>query len=483
MHAPSADLTLLGMAFGTAARSGSTTSRSWPGSSASAPDRASRPCSSGCWACGSTRASATPTGAGGPCRPHSSSTPPPTSCTSCELADELDRRAEALGREEWVAEEHERRYGPDARIVPGPRDGLAPGQGPRAGSAPATAPCSRRWRPGARSEARRRDKPGLVGGARPHPGRDRPPPPGRPAAPSSASAACPTASGARRPTGCWRRCAPARRPRRSPPRRPRRPSCSSAWTCSARSAPCSSVPGRRPSTWRRACWRPATRSSRVPRGGDPRRRRRPAARLGLAARDRGRRADRAGRRGGSRWRPPTGGPTSPSCPGRAPTAPVESRPVPTRSPARRERPYDHIACFIDDSDAATRALAHAAALRDAAGGKLSVVHVLAPPAFLVSLAARPRRRAGRTTPEVEREAAEMWLAEEARSAGAEAVLLEGHPASTAVRLGARGRRGRHGRRDPPRPRGARRSLGSFAGYVAHHAPCAVLLVPPEQGAS
>ena len=37
-----------------------------------------------------------------------------------ELADELARRAEELGRTEWVAEEHARRYGPDARLVPDP---------------------------------------------------------------------------------------------------------------------------------------------------------------------------------------------------------------------------------------------------------------------------------------------------------------------------------------------------------------------------
>jgi ribonuclease D len=36
------------------------------------------------------------------------------------LADELARRAEALGRAEWVAEEHVRRYGPDARLIPDP---------------------------------------------------------------------------------------------------------------------------------------------------------------------------------------------------------------------------------------------------------------------------------------------------------------------------------------------------------------------------
>ena len=37
-----------------------------------------------------------------------------------ELADELARRAEELGRTEWVAEEHARRFGPDARLVPDP---------------------------------------------------------------------------------------------------------------------------------------------------------------------------------------------------------------------------------------------------------------------------------------------------------------------------------------------------------------------------
>ncbi len=143
--------------------------------------------------------------------------------------------------------------------------------------------------------------------------------------------------------------------------------------------------------------------------------------------------------------------------------------------------YDHIACFIDDSDAASRALGHATALRDAAGGRLSIVHVLAPPAFLVSLAAGLGGAPVHDT-EVEREAAEMWLAEEARSAGAESVLLEGHPASTAC--------------DWAREAGVdvmvaathrglveRTLVGSFASYLTHHAPCAVLLVPPEQGAS
>ncbi len=37
-----------------------------------------------------------------------------------QLADELTRRAEEMGRLDWVAEEHRRRYGPGARLVPDP---------------------------------------------------------------------------------------------------------------------------------------------------------------------------------------------------------------------------------------------------------------------------------------------------------------------------------------------------------------------------
>jgi len=140
--------------------------------------------------------------------------------------------------------------------------------------------------------------------------------------------------------------------------------------------------------------------------------------------------------------------------------------------------YEHIACCIDDSEAASRALAHAAALRDLSGGRLSVVHVMAPPAFLVSLAAS-LGGAPVHDPEIEREAAEMWLAEEARSVGGEPVLLEGHPASTAVEWARE-----HGVdvMVAANHRGLveRANLGSFAGYLAHHAPCAVLLVPPER---
>lgn len=143
--------------------------------------------------------------------------------------------------------------------------------------------------------------------------------------------------------------------------------------------------------------------------------------------------------------------------------------------------YRHIACFVDDSDAASRALLHAAALRDATGARLTVAHVVAPPAFLVSLAAGLGGAPVHDTA-LEREAAEMWLAEQARAVGAEAVLLDGHPANTACEWA------RQAGVDvmvvaSHRAVVERAMLGSFAGYVAHHAPCAVFLVPPAQGDS
>ena len=144
--------------------------------------------------------------------------------------------------------------------------------------------------------------------------------------------------------------------------------------------------------------------------------------------------------------------------------------------------YEHIACFIDDSAAAHRGLAHAVSLRALSGGRLSVVHVVASPGYLISLAAS---FGGGTLPDaaLEREAAQMWLEEQTRDLeGAHPVLLEGHPAGAAC--------------DWARDAGCdllvvathrglveRSLLGSFAGHMAHHAPCPVLLVPPADGAN
>ncbi len=74
------------------------------------------------------------------------------------LRDELARRAEALGRTEWVAEEHERRYGSDARLVPDPQTAWqrVKGQGRLSPADRAVLASLAAWR---EDEARRRDKP------------------------------------------------------------------------------------------------------------------------------------------------------------------------------------------------------------------------------------------------------------------------------------------------------------------------------------
>ncbi len=142
--------------------------------------------------------------------------------------------------------------------------------------------------------------------------------------------------------------------------------------------------------------------------------------------------------------------------------------------------YQHIACFIDESPAARTGLAHAEVLRALSGGRLSVVHVVPSPGYLVTLAAS---LGGGTLPDagLEREAATMWLDEQVRDLeGAEAVLLEGNPAQEACEWAAGSgcdlmvvatHRGLV----------ERSLLGSFAGHVAHNAPCPVLLVPPSTG--
>jgi len=144
-----------------------------------------------------------------------------------------------------------------------------------------------------------------------------------------------------------------------------------------------------------------------------------------------------------------------------------------------EPSFAHVACCIDDSAAAARALAHADALRALSGGTLTVLHVVPSPAFLTTLAAGLGGAPVHNS-DLEREAAEMWLQEQVHGRdNAEAVLLEGNPSETAV--------------DWARETGcdvlvaARHSgrvervlLGSFAKHLVDNAPCPVLLIPPAE---
>ena len=139
--------------------------------------------------------------------------------------------------------------------------------------------------------------------------------------------------------------------------------------------------------------------------------------------------------------------------------------------------YSHIACCVDGTDAGGLTVAEARRLRDLAE-RISVVHVVAPPSLPVTLAAS---LGGAAPIDLSNElaAAEAWLNGVAAGLpGAEPVLLEGHPASTVCEwaeangcelLIAASHSGLV----------ERALLGSFSGYLAHHAPCPVLLVRPD----
>jgi ribonuclease D len=74
------------------------------------------------------------------------------------LVDELMRRSADLGRTDWVLEEHERRYGPDARVAPDPFEAWrkVKGQGRLQPAERAVLRRATAWR---EMEARRRDRP------------------------------------------------------------------------------------------------------------------------------------------------------------------------------------------------------------------------------------------------------------------------------------------------------------------------------------
>jgi nucleotide-binding universal stress UspA family protein len=132
--------------------------------------------------------------------------------------------------------------------------------------------------------------------------------------------------------------------------------------------------------------------------------------------------------------------------------------------------YRHIACCVDDSDVAPHVVQEAQRLRAVGGGRLTLLHVVAPP----MLYGAPYAPADGTLADVARE----WFDRFTEGVDAsDRVLLEGYPPREAVEWAKRSAvdlmvAGAH--------RGIidRFFLGSFAAYLAYHAPCPVLLVRP-----
>jgi nucleotide-binding universal stress UspA family protein len=141
-----------------------------------------------------------------------------------------------------------------------------------------------------------------------------------------------------------------------------------------------------------------------------------------------------------------------------------------------DTPFPHIACCLDDSPAARGALAECLRLRALAPARLSLVHAVAPPPASAAFGFWSVDMGQIESDE------RAWLERQAAPIpDVEPVLLSGHPASAvcewAKRAGvdllvAASHRGIL----------ARATIGSFAGYLAHHAPCAVLLTRPPASA-
>jgi nucleotide-binding universal stress UspA family protein len=138
--------------------------------------------------------------------------------------------------------------------------------------------------------------------------------------------------------------------------------------------------------------------------------------------------------------------------------------------------YEHIVCFVDDSEASRLALGHARRLMGQLGaGRLSIVHVHPPPEYVGGYSPPEPT----TPPE-----APAWLEALATDApGAEIRFVDGsnrYPPAEGVGwaleegadlIVAGTHRGLY----------RRLMLGGFAAYLAYHAPCPVTLVPPPIG--
>jgi nucleotide-binding universal stress UspA family protein len=137
--------------------------------------------------------------------------------------------------------------------------------------------------------------------------------------------------------------------------------------------------------------------------------------------------------------------------------------------------HDHIACCVDESEASRAALREAARLREQlAAASLTLLHARAP-GVNVGVWAAP------VMDEID-PAAEEWLVELARETpGSRPVLLDGVMSRPEVEAVAWAESNGVDLIVAASHRGAiaRTLLGSFSSYLAHHATCPVLLIPPS----
>lgn len=133
-------------------------------------------------------------------------------------------------------------------------------------------------------------------------------------------------------------------------------------------------------------------------------------------------------------------------------------------------PFRHIACCMDESESALRALEESRRLRALGEGRLTLLHVVQyPPPFATGYGVQ-------VNPADLMAAAQRWMGEIAAEVPeGNAVVLQGYPASEACRWAADNAVDLMvvaGHRNLAQ----RVALGSFAHYLANHAPCPVLLL-------